>query len=70
MRARLCQPKSSIENPSWGQQMSGQRSFLVISSKENVSVPQGTGLKMIRREEGFLEEFQDTFWAHDEEQAF
>eukprot|EP00971_Amphidinium_carterae_P275905 5474836-Amphidinium_carterae.1 len=28
MRALLCHPKSSIENPSWGQQSSGQRSFL------------------------------------------
>eukprot|EP00971_Amphidinium_carterae_P264997 5256884-Amphidinium_carterae.1 len=34
MRALLCQPKSSIENPSWGQQMSGQRSFLVIQQGE------------------------------------
>eukprot|EP00971_Amphidinium_carterae_P037783 742977-Amphidinium_carterae.2 len=24
MRALLCHPKSSIENPSWGQQSSGQ----------------------------------------------
>eukprot|EP00971_Amphidinium_carterae_P083049 1642973-Amphidinium_carterae.1 len=33
-RALLCQPKSSIENPSWGQQMSSQRSFLVIQQGE------------------------------------
>eukprot|EP00971_Amphidinium_carterae_P308028 6121547-Amphidinium_carterae.2 len=34
MRAVLCHPKSSIENPSWGQQSSGQRSFLVIQQGE------------------------------------
>eukprot|EP00971_Amphidinium_carterae_P069501 1375222-Amphidinium_carterae.2 len=34
MRALLCHPKSSIENPSWGQQSSGQRSFLVIQQGE------------------------------------
>eukprot|EP00971_Amphidinium_carterae_P263251 5223188-Amphidinium_carterae.1 len=34
MRALLCQPKSSIENPSWGQQMAGQCSFLIIQQGE------------------------------------
>eukprot|EP00971_Amphidinium_carterae_P297542 5911439-Amphidinium_carterae.1 len=34
MRALLCQPKSSIENPSWGQQMAGHRSFLIIQQGE------------------------------------
>eukprot|EP00971_Amphidinium_carterae_P141788 2808754-Amphidinium_carterae.1 len=70
MRALLCQPKSSIENPSWGQQMSGQRSFLVIQQGECF----GTSGYWVEDdetgEEGFLEEFQDTFWVHDEEQAF
>eukprot|EP00971_Amphidinium_carterae_P141576 2805112-Amphidinium_carterae.1 len=70
MRALLCQPKSSIENPSWGQQMTGQRSFLVIQQGECFGTlgywveDDETG------EEGFLEEFQDTFWVHDEAQSF
>eukprot|EP00971_Amphidinium_carterae_P116396 2305750-Amphidinium_carterae.1 len=69
MRALLCQPKSSIENPSWGQQMSSQRSFLVIQQGECF----GTSGYWVEDdqtgEEGFLEEFQDTFWVHDEELA-
>eukprot|EP00971_Amphidinium_carterae_P316871 6299216-Amphidinium_carterae.1 len=69
-RALLCQPKSSIENPSWGQQMSGQRSFLVIQQGQCF----GTSGYWVEHdetgEEGFLEQFQDTFWVHDEEQAF
>eukprot|EP00971_Amphidinium_carterae_P044141 868599-Amphidinium_carterae.2 len=54
--------RASIENPSWGQQMSGQRSFLVIQQGECF----GTSGYWVEDdetgEEGFLEEFQDTFW--------
>eukprot|EP00971_Amphidinium_carterae_P160115 3173823-Amphidinium_carterae.1 len=69
-RALLFYPKSSIENPSWGQQSSGQRSFLVIQQRECF----GTSGYWVEDdetgEEGFLEEFQDTFWVHDEAQSF
>eukprot|EP00971_Amphidinium_carterae_P215597 4279649-Amphidinium_carterae.2 len=70
MRALLCHPKSSIENPSWGQQSSGQRRFLVIQQGECF----GTSGYWVEDdetgEEGYLEEIQDTFWVHDEAQSF
>eukprot|EP00971_Amphidinium_carterae_P202893 4026367-Amphidinium_carterae.2 len=67
---RMGPKKSSIENPSWGQQMSGQQSFLVIQQGECF----GTSGYWVEAhetgEEGFLEDFQDTFWVHDETQSF
>eukprot|EP00971_Amphidinium_carterae_P301837 5996630-Amphidinium_carterae.1 len=70
MRALLCQPKSSIENPSWGQQVAGQRSFLFIQQGECFGTSGYWVEDDYTGEEGFLEEFSDTFWVHDEEQSF
>eukprot|EP00971_Amphidinium_carterae_P257245 5106824-Amphidinium_carterae.1 len=67
MRALLCQPKSSIENPSSGQQMAGQRSFLIIQQGECFGTSGYWVEDDYTGEEGFLEEFSDTFWVHDEE---
>ena len=60
-------PKSGLENPSWAHK-SGPRSFIATSY---VNQYEGHWVQdEYTGDEGFLDEHEDPFWMHDEEQCF
>ena len=63
----FCAPKNSIADPTWRPSTaSQQRSFIVDSHGECEGYPGYWVFDEENYEEGFVEEFGNTFWSYDE----